>query len=185
MSTPEKILGQKFGKLTPYKPADGPTTDKGRQTFWVCRCSCGGVAKVRQDRLLSGKTKSCGCLATAHRDHLAEMAFARQLARAVAGETVKRNTPPKPPRAPITQAQIASYKKVYGLTPEAWAGMLAGQDGKCAICSAHIEDTALVVDHDHATGAVRGLLCRQCNSGLGYFKDSIPTLGAAIGYLAK
>lgn len=183
---PEKFLGKKFGMLTPYKEAAGPTTDRGRQAFWLCRCDCGGVAKVRQDRLLSGKTKSCGCLKTAHQDHLREMAFERKLQWAISAPPTSRRTaaPPAIPKH-VTAKQVDSYKKVYGLEPEQWASMLATQHGRCAICGAHMDNEALVVDHDHATGAVRGLLCRKCNSGLGMFKDSLQNLAAAVNYLVK
>jgi len=52
--------------------------------------------------------------------------------------------------------------------------------GKCAICSS---TKALLVDHDHTTKVVRGVLCKNCNFGLGHFFDSIPNLEAAIKYL--
>lgn len=71
-------------------------------------------------------------------------------------------------------------RKTYGLTPEQWTEMLKEQHGSCAICGA---ETELFVDHCHETKQIRGLLCLQCNSGLGYFRDHIPTLHAAIWYL--
>lgn len=60
------------------------------------------------------------------------------------------------------------------------------QEGKCAICgyeSAGIGHKGLYVDHDHATGAIRKLLCIHCNLGLGHFKDDIAKLQKAIQYL--
>ena len=65
------------------------------------------------------------------------------------------------------------------------------KDGVCAICGKPAEESknstgdgfALKVDHNHETGEVRGLLCTQCNLGLGFFNDSIENLILAIGYL--
>lgn len=58
--------------------------------------------------------------------------------------------------------------------------MFAEQSGLCAICGTA---PAAHVDHDHATGKVRGLLCFNCNGGLGQFKDQIGVLNAAVRYL--
>ena len=56
--------------------------------------------------------------------------------------------------------------------------------GTCGICGAAPTATrALARDHDHATGKPRGPLCTRCNMGLGYFKDDIDRLRAAISYL--
>jgi protein-arginine kinase activator protein McsA len=56
------------------------------------------------------------------------------------------------------------------------------QNGLCAICQT---STKLVVDHDHITGKVRGLLCHNCNIGIGNMKDSPDILRAASLYLLK
>lgn len=77
----------------------------------------------------------------------------------------------------------------YGLTQEAYDSMLAGQCGKCAICGnnagANERGGDLYVDHDHASGVVRGLLCRSCNVLLGHAKDDVTILARAIEYLAS
>lgn len=62
--------------------------------------------------------------------------------------------------------------------------MFHKQSGVCAIClrpSIRVMD----IDHDHATGKVRGLLCHSCNLGIGYFHDNKETLSRAIAYLVK
>jgi len=60
----------------------------------------------------------------------------------------------------------AMVAKTYGLTPEAYTALLDLQGGKCAICRARPISKRLAVDHDHATDAVRGLLCSRCNHDL-------------------
>jgi hypothetical protein len=77
----------------------------------------------------------------------------------------------------------------YGLTTEQYAEMLRRQGGVCAICggtSARADgDGSLVVDHDHATGAVRALLCNLCNAGIGHLRDDPRIMRAAIEYIEK
>ena len=50
----------------------------------------------------------------------------------------------------------------------------------CVICG---DTTKLVVDHDHATGKIRGMLCNHCNRGLGHFRDDPMLLEFAAQYL--
>lgn len=69
----------------------------------------------------------------------------------------------------------------YGLTEDQFEEMSTAQDGACQICGTVPEQ--LVVDHDHVTGVVRGLLCRPCNAALGIFKDDPDLLRKAIEYL--
>jgi len=72
-------------------------------------------------------------------------------------------------------------RRRYGITAAEADRMLLGQDGVCAICRTA---PAVHVDHDHATGAVRALLCFNCNGGLGQFKDDPGLLHAAAYYVA-
>lgn len=84
-----------------------------------------------------------------------------------------------------------AIEKKYGITAADLASMLQLQEHRCAICKAPFSApgadrwTGPNVDHDHATGVVRGLLCGMCNNMLGHAKDSVETLQAAIGYLAQ
>lgn len=71
--------------------------------------------------------------------------------------------------------------KRYGISAEEFAGLEASQQGVCLICQQFCGD--MHVDHDHATGKVRGLLCPQCNVGLGSFRDDPARLIRAIAYL--
>ena len=78
----------------------------------------------------------------------------------------------------------AALRLKYGLTMEAYTAMLDEQGGACAICGSAPDGRPLHVDHDHATGAVRGLLCGLCNAGLGNYRDDPALLAKAIAYLA-
>lgn len=83
--------------------------------------------------------------------------------------------------------KIKEYNlKKYGLTLESHAAMLAAQNHVCAICSKACKNyPTLVVDHDHSSNKVRGLLCNKCNRGLGMFEDNAESLQRAIEYLRK
>lgn len=75
-----------------------------------------------------------------------------------------------------------SIEYTYGLKPEEYDQILMSQSGLCAICKGSLADYS-VIDHCHATGKVRGVLCSRCNSGIGKFKDSPDILSSAIRYL--
>lgn len=75
------------------------------------------------------------------------------------------------------------YQAKYGITLEDYEAMMATQGGVCAICEASPGLRRLNVDHDHETGAIRGLLCEICNRALGGFKDDPDLLSAAARYL--
>ncbi len=78
-------------------------------------------------------------------------------------------------------------ERVYGLTAEQFAALLDAQGGRCAICKTTEPVPGKAgtwhVDHDHATGAVRGLLCVNCNTVLGRARDNPLTLSYAVLYL--
>ncbi len=97
---------------------------------------------------------------------------------------IKRAYKPTDPKR-----RFANYiKSVYGLTVEAYEKFLADQRGCCAICGKHAALSChgrLYVDHSHKTGAVRGLLCNNCNAGLGSFQDDAHILIHALGYLRQ
>lgn len=75
--------------------------------------------------------------------------------------------------------------KRYGLTLDDWDRMLIEQSGRCACCSAQMmQPNEPAVDHNHTTGQVRGLLCNNCNLGIGHFDESVERLQLAIQYLS-
>lgn len=76
-----------------------------------------------------------------------------------------------------------SLKRLYGIDESVYNAMLIKQGSKCAICRLSSGRRRLDVDHCHATGVVRGLLCHKCNTAIGKFKDDPAILTAAIAYL--
>lgn len=78
-------------------------------------------------------------------------------------------------------------RRITNITKTTYAKMLIAQNYKCAICRTLATELKkeLAVDHNHETHAIRGLLCARCNVGLGYFRDNIKTLTAAIKYLEQ
>lgn len=79
-----------------------------------------------------------------------------------------------------------NLKRKYGLTPDNVQVMLEEQDNCCKICDIRFD--VLIrhnVDHCHVTNKIRGLVCRNCNWGLGNFKDNPDTLKRAITYLEE
>jgi hypothetical protein len=73
----------------------------------------------------------------------------------------------------------------YGLTLADWMRLYVIQRNRCAICGVSQEDLEydLVLDHDHHSGEIRGLLCHKCNTGIGLLKDDPEILQNAIDYL--
>lgn len=76
----------------------------------------------------------------------------------------------------------AQLRRNYGITAAQYQGLFNAQHGRCRICEMKSKQR-LCVDHDHGTGAIRGLLCKMCNSGLGYFRDDEKLLVSALRYL--
>jgi hypothetical protein len=82
-------------------------------------------------------------------------------------------------------------ERKFGINKLDYAKMLHSQNGVCAICSnpetatRHGKFKALAIDHDHSTGKVRGLLCSDCNTGIGKLKEKKDIFLSAIQYLDK
>ena len=104
----------------------------------------------------------------------------------------------KTPESVKTKISIANRKYVfknkkdrklhytYGIRIEEYNEMLSKQNGVCALCgNENSVNKEMNVDHNHTTGKIRGLLCHNCNIGLGAFGDNIDKLFLAIKYLRE
>jgi hypothetical protein len=80
----------------------------------------------------------------------------------------------------------SSLKKLYGITVEERDLILQSQGGRCAICRTDQPGPrGWFIDHCHSLKRVRGILCQPCNSTLGYARDDVAILKAAISYLKR
>lgn len=75
----------------------------------------------------------------------------------------------------------AQLQRNYNITLDEYEDMYIAVSGHCQICNCHRD--VLFVDHDHATGEVRGLLCSRCNGGIGFLGDSRDRLRQALVYM--
>lgn len=88
----------------------------------------------------------------------------------------------RPKHVKKTKQRDYKRKHLYRLTPLEYDNLLSSQNGGCAICGS---TEKLVIDHDHDTTEVRGILCQGCNNGLGRFGDSLTQVRKAFEYLER
>ena len=103
----------------------------------------------------------------------------------------RRALSPEQKEAEAQRMLLAKVKRQYGLSPQEFAAMTSR--GKCDICEKPLVphrtgkspmDSGRI-DHCHATGKVRGLLCHGCNTSLGHMRDNPETLRRAAAYLEE
>ncbi len=117
--------------------------------------------------------------------------YAENRAAVAARDRLKRQSMPPEVRARrYALAQDARRLREFGLPKGQYAAMLAAQGGACALCGERASGTAksgkpiaLHVDHDHATGRIRGLLCGKCNRAIGYLRDDPALIRKAALYV--
>lgn len=103
-------------------------------------------------------------------------------------EDKKQRHPSKPKKEKVAETP-RDYQRLFyrGVSAIAFKAIFDSQNGLCGICEKSMDflakDTCL--DHDHATGLVRGILCGRCNLGIGHLKDNTEVLHRAISYLEK
>jgi len=134
---------------------------------------------------LRGECKSC----------FAERAARRYVAKSAEIKAqVKRWQKANPERRRAYQARYRAehreqnrnghLRRTFGLTLESYAELLEAQGGGCAICGRQArEGSSLHVDHDHASGEVRGLLCFSCNAAIGKMADDPDRLHRSADYV--
>jgi hypothetical protein len=140
---------------------------------YLVQCDCGESKVVGFAQMTSGRTKSCGCL---------QLRTGKESPNFKHGLSQNRST------TEYKRYQRECFDRhKYKLEPAHKQALLDSQSGGCAICGYKFGQKVgdMHVDHNHKTGAVRGLLCDLCNRGLGYFKDQADRLIAASKYLTR
>lgn len=142
-----------------------------------------------------GIRKYCGDCRKDYRKkaHLEHPDRNRQIAKAWAAKNrAKLNEQARRNRA-LNKERFKAYaiKSQFGMSPEEWQDIFSRQNGKCAICllpetsKLRGEVKTLSVDHHHASGKNRGLLCSRCNTGIGKLRDNPEILRSAADYIEK
>lgn len=187
------LTGKQYGRLLVLGFLGRQSQKYGKFKWW-CRCDCGVERSVVGETLANGKTTSCGC--RIHEKKTTET-FQEQNKRYQKKYRAKnrearaeklRDWRSKRADHVYAQSRDYAYRFKYGITYAQAEVLLASQGGCCQICGDEIKlggTGGAVVDHDHDTGVVRGILCKPCNVGLGFLRDNEAILLSAIAYIKK
>ena len=169
------LAPNQFGKVCPHCPEKGV---QAREAF--------GPSKRYRDGLTSW-CKSCASKASSACSTKRYQNDPEYRAKVLAVQKVNsaNRTPEQIARARETSRIWALVKRLgtHGLTLDDFNAMLEEHRGCCSICEDRLVTPC--IDHDHKTGVVRGLLCHQCNLGIGNLRDDPSLLRKALTYLTK
>lgn len=178
-------IGDKFGKLVAIEDSKMV----GKRNSVLCQCDCGSKPKYyRVSNFKHKKISNCGCLHPRHQKGTWAKDGIKKCGKCLDNKTVDNFTYSVKTRDKLHHECIECARwyillKRRGVTKEQYQKMVLAQDGRCYICKEKIDK--LLVDHNHSTMETRKLLCHFCNTGLGYFYESIELLEAAKKYLLK
>lgn len=195
---PKLAAGHKFGRLTAIEFVD---LNKHRGQKWRFLCDCGGSKVTAAYSVRSGVTKSCGCLAINKAHGRGGRRPHENLVHARANSASQYFTGLPCHNGHVANRWTASQDCIEceRLRPHAKNRLARGygfhtwqdvediksrQKDRCGICERLLENSRNThIDHCHKTSIVRGILCRNCNQGLGHFFDKPELLRAAAEYL--
>lgn len=140
-------------------------------------CTCGRHNATKGSRVPSVPCKSCNKVTMVHPCYGPGGNHARQFC----GQECWRQWQ----KDQMAVRRSTGETKAWDMSASEFGERLSSQNGKCAICLKQITGRDIHRDHDHNTGEWRGLLCNNCNRGLGHFQDDPELLMSAAFYLAK
>lgn len=114
--------------------------------------------------------------------------FSKRYARSLVSWCKACHAEERRKRYDTDKAYVQHLQCTYGLSVEQYMEMYAAQGGRCAACRDRLElrtRSRVAVDHDHATGKIRGLLCNSCNSALGMLRDESRRVRSLLRYIQR
>jgi hypothetical protein len=186
------VIENPIYRIRQLRKRDRPNS-RVREQIVKCHCNkCGKERMYSCKNILNGDAISCGCIGNdvRRKGTLAEDGV-KKCCRCLNERTIenfkhKSSSPDKLYSTCNFCNKDIYLRKNYGITLEQYNDMLVKQNNCCACCKQPTEASGrngLHVDHSHTTKEVRGLLCSQCNTGIGKFREDVNTLQNAINYL--
>lgn len=145
----------------------------GRHKCVRVKCKCGNEKIYREDKFLKGVHKSCGCI----REKADKNLYKTCIKCNVESNDFVHNY-----NICRSCTKIRNVKHIYGLSEKQYLDMLEKSQGFCEICN---KNSSLCIDHCHKTNKVRGLICNNCNAGIGFLEENINIFESCIEYLKK
>ena len=179
-----------YGKC---RDCGGPVPRRsGRKEGYKPRCRACDLARPRKCRLCGREVEGtqvyeCDDCARIYQRQYKEQVKSKQLKQQ---KEARDRLKQEDPEVLLQKERRKGLQKKYGLSLDDFDKLVISQGGVCAICKRSAAEaggrgTVLHVDHCHATGKVRGLLCSPCNTALGFFQDNPERLRVAADYLEK
>lgn len=139
-------------------------------------------ARCQEGERVHGQSYCKGCLSETRR------ARRKRTDPAVLKDRRRRDYDRERAKKTPDQLRDDRYRWKFGITLDDYHKMLEKQDGRCGICKSTEAGGrwgTFAVDHCHTTGKVRGLLCSNCNNGIGKLGDTVEALESALDYLRR
>ena len=170
------------------RDCDTPITQPaiGRRKVFCAACLARHQAQYQRERIAAYSPEQHKAAAQYRREYRDALSPER---RATCGQAARDWYAALSPEALAVRARAERERQLqrkYGLGVAEFDAILAAQDGRCAICGTDAPNGhGWQVDHDHESGAVRGILCFGCNVGIGHLHDDPALLRAAAAYLER
>lgn len=84
----------------------------------------------------------------------------------------------------VRARKASAVRNRYGISLEEYEALLTAPEGTCPCCG-RTNRRKMVMDHDHVTGRIRGVICSGCNTGIGSLGDTIEGVRRALAYLER